>query len=152
MKRLLTLFLGALWLLLAGSFDASAQTIDAFRQRLASSEGGATVEVVEHDGAATVVAQADRGGERLRINGYRIGIFFDNKAGARERAMEARNTFSEAFPDVKVYMVYENPYFKVTAGNCLTSEEAIVLMGRIRTLFPEAYLMRESLTITDFLR
>ena len=51
-----------------------------------------------------------------------------------------------------VYLVYENPYFKVSAGNCVTSEEAIVLLGKIRSQFPEAYLMREDLTVADLIR
>ena len=66
--------------------------------------------------------------------------------------MSTKRAFEEAFPEVKVYLSYENPYFKVSAGNCVTSEEAIVLLGKIRTRFPEAYLMREDLTVADLIR
>ena len=67
-------------------------------------------------------------------------------------ALAAKQTFETAFPDIPVYLVYENPYFKVSAGNCVTSEEAIVLLGKIRSQFPEAYLMREDLTVADLIR
>ena len=90
--------------------------------------------------------------DRIRFKGYRIGIFFDNGAEARANALAAKQTFETAFPDIPVYLVYENPYFKVSAGNCVTSEEAIVLLGKIRSQFPEAYLMREDLTVADLIR
>ena len=71
---------------------------------------------------------------------------------AMREALAAKQTFETAFPDIPVYLVYENPYFKVSAGNCVTSEEAIVLLGKIRSQFPEAYLMREDLTVADLIR
>ena len=49
-------------------------------------------------------------------------------------------------------MVYENPYFKVTAGDCLTSEEAIILKGRVQGVFPKAYVKNEELTAADLVK
>jgi hypothetical protein len=48
-------------------------------------------------------------------------------------------------------MVYENPYFKVTVGNCLTEEEAIILKGRILSTFPKAFVKNEEFSIADLL-
>ena len=107
---------------------------------------------VEHGDAAGVVSRESQSNDRIRFKGYRIGIFFDNGAEARANALAAKQTFETAFPDIPVYLVYENPYFKVSAGNCVTSEEAIVLLGKIRSQFPEAYLMREDLTVADLIR
>ena len=114
--------------------------------------GSAAVTVVEHGDAAGVVSRESQSNDRIRFKGYRIGIFFDNGAEARANALAAKQTFETAFPDIPVYLVYENPYFKVSAGNCVTSEEAIVLLGKIRSQFPEAYLMREDLTVADLIR
>ena len=107
---------------------------------------------MEHGDAAGVVSRESQSNDRIRFKGYRIGIFFDNGAEARANALAAKQTFRTAFPDIPVYLVYENPYFKVSAGNCVTSEEAIVLLGKIRSQFPEAYLMREDLTVADLIR
>ncbi len=82
--------------------------------------------------------------------GYRIGIFFDNSQEARSKATEAKNDFEKAFPTQPVYMVYESPYYKVSAGNCLTEEEAIMLFERVRRHFPNAYVMRERMKVSDF--
>ena len=130
----------------------SAQSLASFKERLSQPAGSAAVTVVEHGDAAGVVSRESQSNDRIRFKGYRIGIFFDNGAEARANALAAKQTFETAFPDIPVYLVYENPYFKVSAGNCVTSEEAIVLLGKIRSQFPEAYLMREDLTVADLIR
>ena len=130
----------------------SAQSLASFKERLSQPAGSAAVTVVEHGDAAGVVSRESQSNDRIRFKGYRIGIFFDNGAEARANALAAKQTFETAFPDIPVYLVYENPYFKVSAGNCVTSEEAIVLLGKIRSQFPEAYLMREDLTVDDLIR
>ncbi|MFR9526976.1 MAG: hypothetical protein SNI45_02760 [Rikenellaceae bacterium] len=85
------------------------------------------------------------------VSGYRIGIFFDNGQQARTKATEARDHFAINFPSEPVYMVYQSPYYKVSAGNCLTEEEAIILFERIRKIFPNAYVMRETMPISSFI-
>lgn len=54
---------------------------------------------------------------------------------------------------MKVYVDYEIPYFIVSAGNCLTKEEAIMLKGRVSATFPKAFLKqlkREKSPISTF--
>ncbi len=85
------------------------------------------------------------------VMGYRIGIFFDNGQEARSKATEAKALFNKEFPSQPVHMTYESPYYKVAAGNCLTEEEAIMLFERIRKIFPNAYVMREKMKISDFI-
>ncbi len=139
-------------LLLGACVGVRAQSLASFKEGLREPSRGARLEVVEHGAAVRAVGQGAAVSGKVRFKGYRIGIFFDNGANAREKALAARQAFAEAFPDEKVYLTYENPYFKVTAGNCVNSEEAIVLLGKIRSRFPEAYLMREDLTVADLIR
>lgn len=153
MRRLLTLTL----ILFCAAVSGHAQPLDAFKQRLAEPAAGAAlfgraqVNVTEHGDAARAVADASRAGQRLRVPGYRVCIFFDNGQDARAGAMAAKTLFEETYPGEKVYMVYENPYFKVSAGNCLTSEEAVILKGRVSATFPKAFLKNEVLPISDLL-
>lgn len=130
----------------------SAQSLGSFKERLAQSVGEASVEVVEHGDAATVVSKENRSTDHIRFKGYRIGVFFDNSANARGNSLAVKQAFETTFPDIRVDRVYDTPYFKVSAGNCVTAEEAIVLLGRIRSRFPEAYLMREDMTVVDLVR
>ena len=136
---------------------ASAQSLDAFKERLAAPAtsglqwGEARVTVTEHGDAARAVAAASRAGQRMRLRGYRVCIFFDNGQDARAGAIAAKQLFEENYPGIKVYMVYENPYFKVAVGDCLTTEEAIILKGRVSSAFPKAFVKNETLSIADLL-
>ena len=116
-----------------------AQSLDAFKERL----------------AAPVVSDAafgtSRVGQRLRLRGYRVCIFFDNGQDARAGAFAAEALFKETYPGIMVYPVYENPYFKVVVGNCLTAEEAIILKGKIASTFPKAFVKSEEFSMADLL-
>lgn len=152
MRRLfLSLFL------LAAAVGASAQSLDAFKAQLAVPKvsgvqfGESRVTVTEHGDAARAVADASLDGQRLRVRGYRVCIFFDNGQDARAGAEAAKTLFEETYPGIRVYMVYESPWFSVSVGNCLTSEEAIILKGRVSATFPKAFLKNEELKLADLL-
>ncbi|MDO4758067.1 MAG: hypothetical protein Q4A18_02240 [Rikenellaceae bacterium] len=145
-------------LLVVSAGVAEAQSLGAFKQQLArevvtpEAPEGARVEVAEMGSAADAVeALSNHNNAPARIRGYRVCIFFDNGQDARAGAMEAKTLFQEHYPDVKLYMVYENPYFRVTVGNCLTIEEAIILKGRLATYFPKAFPKSEELALSDLL-
>ena len=75
-------------------------------------------------------------------------------SASRDGAFAAKALFEETYPDVKVYVDYEIPYFIVSAGNCLTKEEAIMLKGRVSATFPKAFLKqlkREKSPISNLL-
>ena len=114
--------------------------------------GTARVSVREAGEAAGAGRELSRNETQLRFRGYRVCIFFDNGQDARAKAVEAKTLFEESFPGIRVYMVYENPYFKVTAGDCLTSEEAIILKGRVQGVFPKAYVKNEELSVADLVK
>lgn len=146
-----TIFL-LFWLLTATLGGLHAQSLASFREHLARpAADGSAVRVVEADGAEAVVAQLAAKTPPTRLQGYRVCIFFDNGQEARAGAVAARNLFEEHFPDIKLYMVYENPYFRVTVGNCLTIEEAVILKGRLASVFPKAFPKSEELLVTDLL-
>ena len=70
---------------------------------------------------------------------------------ARAGAFAAEALFKETYPGIMVYPVYENPYFKVVVGNCLTAEEAIILKGKIASTFPKAFVKSEEFSMADLL-
>lgn len=144
----------------AGIFTSRAQSLDAFKDRLAAptmSEAGwlAKVTVTEHGDVSRAVANASRNTSSMRINGYRVCIFSDNGQGGRDPragAMAAKSLFEQTYPGVKVDWFYEAPYFSVLAGNCLTVEEAIILKGRVAGTFPKAFVKsNENISISDIL-
>ena len=150
MKRILIF---AMALLVCGV--ASAQKIEDFKARLAEPTLNDTLgragKVVVHEvgTAAEAVRKSDAATKPETVKGFRIVIFFDNSSTARAKAEEAIMHFNAIYPDVRSYMDYENPYFKVLVGSCVTSEEAIVLLGRITPNFPKAYITREEIKLTE---
>ena len=117
-----------------------AQSLDAFKERL----------------AAPVVSDAAFGTARVTVTEYgdaekAVCIFFDNGQDARAGAFAAEALFKETYPGIMVYPVYENPYFKVVVGNCLTAEEAIILKGKIASTFPKAFVKSEEFSMADLL-
>lgn len=133
----------------AACIVGSAHGPAAFRRALAESVNGASVEVREHGDAGAAVTAAAATAERTTVKGYRVGIFYDNSQDARSLAAEAEESFVQSFPDIPVYKDYRNPYFIVSVGNCLSSEEATVLWGRVKSLFPKAHITRTDIPIAE---
>jgi hypothetical protein len=77
------------------------------------------------------------------ISGFRIRIFRDNNASARQKANEARERFTRLFPGIRTYLSYDNPYFKVTAGDFRTRDDALSALYRIKRNFPKAFIVAE---------
>ena len=110
-----------------------------------------TVQVTEQGDAATIVSNNLQVAQKA-VNGYRIVIFMSNSQSARRDAVAAQENFSLLFPQEQSYLSYENPYFKVAVGNCTSQEEAIILLGRLRSSFPKAFIMRENINMGEFTR
>ncbi len=105
--------------------------------------------IVEHGRAAEVVKQINDQTTGGKIKGYRVRIFFDNGQNARSGAAAVLSQFRELYPDIPAKMVYENPYFKVTVGNCLSQEEAVILWGRVKNQFDKAFVTTELIDINS---
>lgn len=157
MKMFRTILLFSCALLAVQS--TAARTPEAFRRSLAEpavdAESGreARVTVTETEDAARIVSAAAANAERgVRFQGYRLGIYSDNGQDAHGSSLAAKSTFEANFPGINVYWVYDNPYFKVTAGDCLTEEEAVMLLERVRPLFPKAYIVRAEMTAANIVQ
>jgi hypothetical protein len=79
-------------------------------------------------------------------------IFMSKTPTARTEALAARDSIAKYVPLHRQYVTYENPYFKVSVGNCTTQEEALVLLEDVKRYFPKAFIMRESIEIGEFTR
>lgn len=140
---------------LCAALTAQAQKIGEFRTRLAepyiddATGRVSRVYVREEGSAAEAVRIADARPAERSVGGFRIVVFFDNGSSARADAEKAILSFKALYPEIYCGIRYENPYFKVVAGNCITSEDAIMLLARIRPNFPEAYIMREEIKLSS---
>lgn len=126
-----------------GTHQLHAQQADDFVQTLAEPDSlsGARSEVKIHFGAEEAMAKYNaQTSPKKEYQGYRIRIFASNSQTARTDAEAAIATVEEHF-NIPVYFAYENPYFLVTCGNCLSHEEAIMLLSRVKKHFPKAFIV-----------
>ncbi len=116
---------------------------EKFVQRLAEPDSlsGARSNVTIHFSAEESISKYNaQTSPKESYQGYRIRIFASKSQSARTDAEAAIALFEKHFK-VPVYFAYENPYFLVTCGNCLSHEEAIILLSRVRKHFPKAFLV-----------
>lgn len=110
-----------------------------------------TVHVTEFGDAATII-ERNLKAEPQTISGYRVVIFMKNAQSARREAVVIQDSLAQRFPQEQSYLTYENPYFKLSVGNCTTPEEAMTLLGRLRATFPKAFVVRENINVEEFAR
>lgn len=140
MKKLL---LATLAIALA-TIAASGQSIANFKAHLSvpdSLSGARVVASEEWGSAADAIMKFDaQTSPQESFQGYRIRIYSGNSQSARAEAEAAQQLFAEHY-NVPTYFAYENPYFLVSCGNCLTQEEAIMLLSKVRIHFPKAFIV-----------
>jgi hypothetical protein len=66
--------------------------------------------------------------------GYRLMIINTVK---RDEAINAKTKIITYFPDLKAYLIYQSPYFKLKAGNFRTRDEAEKYQTELSTFFPK---------------
>jgi hypothetical protein len=82
---------------------------------------------------AAVNAAARRAAART-MKGYRLLVINTSK---RNEAIDAKTKVYTYFPDLKAYLVYQTPYFKLKAGNFKTREEAENYKNSMSAIFPK---------------
>ena len=130
----------------AAAVDSTLVGINVFdeiSQKAAASEAQVNLEqsqVVEQSLNAHILANKDR-----TLTGYRVRIFFDNRQTSRVESEETLKRFQNLFKGISAYRTYTNPYFKVTVGDFRTKSEAMELLYKIRSEFPSAFVVKESI-------
>jgi len=68
------------------------------------------------------------------MRGYRLMIINTNK---RNEAIDTKTKIYTYFPELKAYLSYQSPYFKLKAGNFKTRDEAEKYRKMMTTMFPK---------------
>ena len=68
------------------------------------------------------------------MRGYRLMVLNTN---SREEAIAAKTKLYTYYPDMKSYLQYQSPYFKLKAGNFQTRDEAERYRKAMASLFPK---------------
>ncbi|MDP9080390.1 MAG: SPOR domain-containing protein [Bacteroidota bacterium] len=122
-----------------------------FLPTLASAQTRGTVQVVKDPLIDTLIAKrpslgkniaAGGGAEDGSSSGYRVQIFFGS---SRQAAYNAQAKFNEEYPELRTYISYSEPNFKVRAGDFRTRLEAQKLVQEIRPMFTSLFIIPEKI-------
>ena len=82
-----------------------------------------------------------------KSKGFRVRIFFDNNKTARDRSATVARTFKTMYPNVSVYRVFEDLYFKVAVGDFRTKTEAMRFLQEMNRSYPSAFIISEPVNL-----
>lgn len=68
------------------------------------------------------------------MRGYRLMVLNTN---SRDEAIAAKTKLYNYYPDLKSYLQYQSPYFKLKAGNFQTRDEAEKYRKAMASMFPK---------------
>lgn len=104
------------------------------------------VEVIKDARIDTFAAhrlELNKGADAVTLNGFRVQIFTGEN---RKDAYNAQAKFLEQFPDVKSYIIYNEPNFKVRVGDFRTRLDAEKLQNDLKKLFTGMFIIQEKIT------
>lgn len=74
--------------------------------------------------------------------GYRVQIYSGSNRAA---AFKAQDKFNTEFPEMRTYIVYREPNFKVRAGDFRTRIEAERMKEQLKAVFPVMFIISEKI-------
>lgn len=86
--------------------------------------------------------ELSKGGANGQVNGYRIQIF---SGTGRQEAYTTQTEFKSLHPDVKSYISYVQPNYKVRVGDFRTRLEAEKLMNQLKQYFTVLFVIPQAI-------
>lgn len=83
---------------------------------------------------------------RRSAPGFRIQVVSTND---RNKAFTAKSTIYQQFPELKAYLLYQSPFYKLKVGNFIKREDAEEYLSAIKQYFPSGvYIVRDVIEVT----
>jgi len=79
------------------------------------------------------------------IEGWRIQIFFEAGNYSKSQAIEAKSNFVNKYSNVPVYLIFQEPYYKVRIGDYRTKMEAEAFLKKISGSYPNAFVVKDEI-------
>jgi len=94
------------------------------------------------EAARGISGGASSAGVYTTMQGYRVQFFFGQ---SRAAAYAAQSKLQARYPELRTYITYSEPNFKVRAGDFRTRLEAAKLVQEIRPIFPTLFILSEKI-------
>lgn len=108
-----------------------------------------TIEIVLDDPYidSLLAAYQSQASKDQTIKGYRVQIL---AVGSRTEVNKVKSQFYTLFPDIKTFVIYQQPNFKLRVGNFRTRLEAHKVLLEVKGHFPSAFITPDELKLSDF--
>ena len=80
-------------------------------------------------------------------DGYRIQIFSDSGNNSKAKAQTAMDEFLAKHPEMKAYLVFKSPNYKVKVGDFRNKLDAIRYLNEISADFPNAFIISDLINL-----
>ena len=80
------------------------------------------------------------------VPGFRVQLFFGSH---KQEALDTKGQFLKQFPDRQIYLLYEQPYFKLRVGDFLTRLEALKVLNDVLIIFPNAFVVKDDVMVPE---
>ncbi len=84
------------------------------------------------------------------MKGYRIQLFKDSGNEALDDAHKIMDKFKEEFPDLNVYLSFQEPYYRVRVGDFRTRLEALERMNTIKRKYRNVWIISDNIHFSDY--
>ncbi len=81
------------------------------------------------------------------IDGYRVQIFFDSGSNSKNKAVTIKGEFDLGNPEIKSYLSYKEPYYRVRVGNFRTLNEAVGFQKKITLEYPNSFPVKDKIVL-----
>lgn len=88
-------------------------------------------------------------GEKGKLEGYRVQIFFDSGNNSKNKAAARKGQFVARFPEVGAYLTFQSPNYKVRVGDFRTRMDAEGFKAKILNDFPDAFVVRDEINFPE---
>lgn len=79
--------------------------------------------------------------------GYRIQIFSDSGNNSKAKAQTAMDEFLSKHPEMKAYLVFKSPNYKVKVGDFRSKLDAIRYLTQVSAEFPNAFIISDLINL-----
>lgn len=83
------------------------------------------------------------------MDGYRIQLNMSSGNAALDNLNEIKTEFEEKYPEIKSYIIFREPYYRLRIGDFRTRLEAVAFLNRIKRDYPHAWVIKDKIEFPE---
>jgi hypothetical protein len=116
-----------------------------FHLGYAQTTSSSTNAVIQNESLAVLMGKYKAYNKEVDFtDGYRVQIMFTD---VRDDVYKSKGVLYNQFPEIKSYVEYEQPYYKLRVGDFKTRLEATYYLQQIIPLYGSAFIVRDKIKI-----